>query len=305
LKNKIVITGGSGFIGTNLVKYLAKTDYKIIIVDTVQPKIKADIVQWLQGEVYDQNVIQQLHSISDEIYCLFHLASSVGVTNILENSTEFIRNNMKIIEVFLPFLADINVPVIFTSTSEIYDETGYVKRFNTSSFRESYAISKLYIENCLYSTLSNVVVLRLFNIVGTNQDSEKGVFAKMLSNILNNKSCTLYCNENNEFATRYFTSIDDLVEIFKLLLQDASQEKQYFCVKKPFDVIAVQNMLSVKNMFEKIKNKFSNYSLAPNICALQQDELLHRLVPKNNNIFNIKYTDFDDILESMVKTNEK
>ena len=79
MKNYILVTGGAGFIGSNLIKYLLKkTKYKILSLDNystglIKNQIKSDRVKYIKGE--NQNITKLINSYKNNIKVIFHFGN--------------------------------------------------------------------------------------------------------------------------------------------------------------------------------------------------------------------------------------
>ena len=89
MKKNVLITGGSGFIGSHVVDALVKNKYKVTILDLNQPKRKD--VKFIQGSILDKSIIR---SALKNINIIFHLAAVSDITKVKEIPLKTIKTNI-------------------------------------------------------------------------------------------------------------------------------------------------------------------------------------------------------------------
>ena len=123
---KVIITGGAGFIGTSLVKALLDNDIeKILIIDDLSTGSKSNLdnllsnkkIEFIESRIEDINNIDELFENYD--FC-YHLAAGVGVQYIMDNLSESLLTNILATHKVLEACQVNNLPVLLTSTSEVY-----------------------------------------------------------------------------------------------------------------------------------------------------------------------------------------
>ena len=227
---RIVITGGAGFIGSNLAKkFLSEGAEQILIIDDLSTGNKnnlagLDKIEFIESRIEDVNNLEKL--ISGYDFC-FHLAAGVGVQYIMENVSKALLTNIEATHIIIQACKANNTPMLITSTSEVYgtsNEDVWTEETKSligppTKLRWSYAASKLIDEFLVLSEYNdknlNPIVVRLFNIIGPNQVSDFGmVVPKFIEAALNNKDLIIHGKGNQ---TRSFTWVDDVIEYFYLL----------------------------------------------------------------------------------------
>ena len=217
---KILITGGAGFIGSNLTKTLLQQHNQVIVLDNLSSGYKKNIsslssFSFVEGDIRDCELLDKLMKNVDVIY---HLAASVGNKRSIDN----------------PFLdADINVrgtlcvleaarqhhvkKIIVTSSAGIFGElkTLPIKEDHPIEPRTPYASSKLYAEKIAlaYADLYGIeaVCLRYFNVYGPHQrlDPYGNVIPIFVFKMLNNQPLTVFGDGEQ---TRDFVHVYDVVQ---------------------------------------------------------------------------------------------
>lgn len=233
--NKVLITGGAGFIGSNLIKkLLSQGTESIYIIDdlstgkleNIKTYIDSKKVTLINKRVEDCN---ELDSLLNGIDFCFHLAAGVGVKYIMDNVSKALLTNIEGTHKIIESCKKNNVPILITSTSEVYgvsndplwtEETKSLIGPPTK-LRWSYAASKLIDEFLALSEYNDgnlkPIIVRLFNIIGTNQLSEFGmVVPKFIEAALRNEPIVIHGKGEQ---TRSFTWVEDVVNYFCLLAE--------------------------------------------------------------------------------------
>ena len=220
---KYLITGGLGFIGSNLVKKLQNIG-DIYILDNENYGINNLLVeenlkyQYIKGDILDENLIKKLFE-NHNFDIVIHLASEIsvyestdlnkikyyndnnvnGTINLLKNSVE---NNVK--------------HFIFASSCAVYGNTDKICTENTLLNPENpYAINKKHCEDyCNYFGKNydmKITILRFSNVFGNNQLVNRpysGCIINFVENIRNNKQCIIYGDGTQK---RDFIHVDDII----------------------------------------------------------------------------------------------
>ena len=224
---KIIITGGAGFIGSNLVKVLLERDVeKLLIIDDLSTGSESNIssvlnderIEFINSRIEDIDNLDNLFSSYD--FC-YHLAAGVGVQYIMENLSDSLLTNILATHEVLKACQANNVPILLTSTSEVYgvskDDVWTEESKSligpTTKLRWSYAASKMIDEFIALSLFEegkvSPIIVRLFNTIGPNQFSQYGmVVPKFVEAALNDKDIVIHGDGSQ---SRSFTWVDDVV----------------------------------------------------------------------------------------------
>lgn len=171
-QEQILITGGSGLIGTYLTKELLKAKkYQITIVDKLTPSIKG--IKFVKSNFSNTEIMLPLIKKADY---LFHLAAMVGVDNCRLNSKKVIKVNYKDTKKLIDWCVIGKIKkIVFASSSEIYGNSKKLpfREENRPAPISDYAKCKLKIEEYLKKVQPNssmkVGIVRLFNVYGPGQ----------------------------------------------------------------------------------------------------------------------------------------
>ena len=262
---KVVITGGAGFIGSNLISHLYEngTD-EILIIDDFSTGSRKNIDGFKDLQIIDSRIedIPNLEIKLEGYDFCFHLAAGVGVKYIMDNVSKALNTNIQATHKIFNACSETNVPILITSTSEVYGvsndpvwtEDSKSLLGPPTKLRWSYATSKLIDEFMALSEFNdgnlNPIIVRLFNIIGTNQSSEFGmVVPKFVEAALENRDIIIHGTGDQ---TRSFTWVGDVVNYFKeLALLEPYGE--IFNIGQPEEV-------SIKNLAEMIIKKTNSSS---------------------------------------------
>ena len=227
---KVIITGGAGFIGSNLAEHLFKNGTKeILIIDDFSTGSFKNIEHLENITIIDSRIedVEDLEKqLSSYDFC-FHLAAGVGVKYIMDNVSKALNTNIEATHKIFNVCSKLNIPILITSTSEVYgvseDEiwTEETKSLlgPPTKLRWSYATSKLIDEFMALAEYNdgnlNPIIVRLFNIIGPNQSSEFGmVVPKFVDAAIKGDEIIIHGTGEQ---TRSFTWVGDVVNYFREL----------------------------------------------------------------------------------------
>ncbi|VVB62040.1 ADP-L-glycero-D-manno-heptose-6-epimerase [uncultured archaeon] len=221
-EKNIIITGGAGFIGSNLVKQLADTNHVIVIDDlstghikNIQNLIISKKIEFINGTITDLELLQKTFRNIDYI---FHEAAIPSVPRSIKDPIKTNAVNVQGTLNILIAARDNHVKkVIYASSSSVYGDTPTLpKKEDMKPYPLSpYAVSKLTAEYyCeIFTRIYNLptISLRYFNVYGPGQDPASeyaAVVPRFITNVLDGKSPIIYGNGEQ---TRDFTFIEDVV----------------------------------------------------------------------------------------------
>jgi UDP-glucose 4-epimerase len=227
--NNILIIGGSGFIGTNLSKFLTSKKYNIKVLD------KNDCIYDFDGKSQIEYIKKDIRNFDDinesfkNIEIVFHLAAEGSVIESINNPLLNLDVNVKGTLNILNACITNNVShLIFSSTGGALmgDTKPPVDETSLPAPISPYGASKLACEGYLraYSSIYNlkVTIARFANIYGKYSIHKNGVINKFFNNIINNQPVTIFGNGN---SSRDFLYVEDLVDG---LLSPISKQKNIF-----------------------------------------------------------------------------
>jgi len=208
----IVVTGGLGFIGSNLINILSKRNNFIINIDKVNYASNLNNIskniknyRFYKQNINNQNFIKKiLYKYNPSL--IFNLAAETHVDRSIDNPKQFINSNIfgifNLLEVIRKFKKKIKL--IHISTDEIYGDIVNNKSsietdpYNPSSpYSSSKASSNLLIRSYIKTFGINAIITNSCNNYGPNQYPEK-LIPTIIYNILNYKAIPIYGKGKNE-----------------------------------------------------------------------------------------------------------
>ena len=266
---KVIVTGGAGFIGSNLVKKLLDLNVeKLLIIDDLSTGNESNIssivsderVEFLNSKIEDIESINEL--FEDYDFC-YHLAAGVGVQYIMDNLSESLLTNILATHKVLEACQANGLPVLLTSTSEVYgvaeDDDVWTEDTKsligpTTKLRWSYAASKMIDEFIALSLFEegkvSPIIVRLFNIIGPNQLSKYGmVVPRFIESALEDKDILIHGDGSQ---SRSFTWVDDVVN-YLIKLAEVKAYGEVFNIGQTEEI-------SIKNLAELIIKKTNSNS---------------------------------------------
>jgi len=234
LKEKVLVTGGAGFIGSHLCELLLSQGHPVTAIDDLSTG-RLENIQHLRPLPHFQFVRETINNalvldrLTSEAEVVFHLAAAVGVKLIIEDPVHTIRTNISGTEAVLDAANRYGCRVLITSTSEVYGK-GVKVPFGedddclmgaTSHSRWAYAASKAVDEfmGLAYHAQYGlpVVIARLFNTVGPRQTGQYGmVVPRFVRQALLGEPITVY---DNGQQTRCFADVSDVVAALARLVE--------------------------------------------------------------------------------------
>ena len=235
---KSIVTGGAGFIGSNLVDRLVKEGHKVIVLDNFISGKKKNLSHHKKKDVkiinLDISKNKNLEKYFYKVDYVFHLAGLAEIIPSIKDPKKYFATNvfgtLNILE------ASKNKKIkklIYAASSSCY---GTPKNFPTSETekidtKHPYALTKYLGEELVmrYGSIFNMpnISFRFFNVYGPklNTSSQYGaVFGKFLFQKANKKPLTVVGNGKQ---TRDFIHVEDLVEAFLKILNNKSVNKVY------------------------------------------------------------------------------
>ena len=213
---KFVVTGGAGFIGSNIAKLLVKKGHDVIILDnfntgrkenleSIKDKIDLHIV-----DIRDKKIINEIINESDGI---FHQAALANVYESFSKSKEYFDVNVNGTKNIFEIAKENEIKVVFASSSSVYGEvkimpiTENIDRNPIHPYGQTKLECEFLAEEFSKEGLK-VIGLRYFNVYGLGQnDAYAGVITKFLNKIKENKSPEIFGDGSQ---TRDFIFVKDV-----------------------------------------------------------------------------------------------
>ncbi len=302
MKN-ILITGGAGFIGSNLAKLLSKqNEFKISILDDFftgnREHLKNLDIEIIEGSVTDESLLSK-HIKNKEI--VFHLAARniiASSNNPLDDMHTNIRGTYHVLNESLKA----KVPnVVYASTCSIYGNPKHlpINEDDTPSFLNFYSVSKYagegYAKTFYEQYNLPVSIIRYSNVYGINQSPANpycGVIGKFIHNALNNEP--IYIHGDGE-QTRDFTFVEDACQATIMSALDAKAIGDTFNVATGVEV-------SINHLAEMIIQLTGSSSEIKHIDKRDIDNIRRRVLNIEKIRYKLKFFPLNTLKDGLKKT---
>ena len=258
-----LVTGGAGFIGSNLCKYLLTHDHIVICLDNFSTGNMGNITELLSNP---QFLIKKADIIDKQFFphldFIFHFACPASPIKYQKDGYKTLQTSLIGTMNILDLCLTHNCKMLFSSTSEIYGDPlehpqkeTYFGNVNTVGPRSCYDEGKRCAETLIYefrkkhpSLFDKLKIIRIFNTYGPNMDLDDGrIMTNILKSIIDNKPITVYGNGSQ---TRSFCYIDDLINgIYRMIM---SNEIGPINLGNPNNEISINQLIII---FETLLNK--------------------------------------------------
>ena len=247
---KILVTGGAGFIGTNLIKRLLKEGHTVYSLDNYSTGLKDNEIE---GCIYYTNSIKNILSYDRDIFLkdiniVYHLAAIARIQPSFKHPEEYIDVNFNGTYEVVKYCTKHNIPLIYAGSSSHH--SGKFKNPYTFSKDLGEEIIKLYQEH--FNLKASIT--RFYNVYGPHQLTEGGyttLIGRWLKNIEKGLPCEIYGDGSKR---RDFTHVDDIIEA---LIRIINKEKYGYIFElgrgKNITVNTVAKMLNIKPIYKADK----------------------------------------------------
>jgi len=262
---RVLITGGAGFIGSHLADALLAGGKEVFVIDDLSTGSLRNIAH-LQGNSrfhFTEGSIlsgEKLEPLVEQVDFVYHLAAAVGVELVVRSPVFTIEDNVRATENVLAAVAKRGIGLLLTSTSEVYGKS------ERDRFREdddlligpptfgrwSYACSKLLDEFLALAYWQEkklpVIVVRLFNTVGQRQTGRYGmVVPRFVRAALRDEPIIIHGDGKQ---TRCFCHVTDVVRALVAIPTQARAVGQIYNIGSTEEVTILELARRVKQMAE-------------------------------------------------------
>jgi dTDP-glucose 4,6-dehydratase len=275
MKNKkIVVTGGLGFIGSNLIELLLKKKFYVINIDKVTYSSnfyntkdfkKNKNYRFIRCDINSKKIKDIFLKYKPS--CIFNLAAETHVDRSIDNPNLFITSNINgvhnILECFKKYYQkNKNTKLIHISTDEVYGDVLKGRSNENHSYKPSspYAASKASSDHLVFSYVRTydlpAIITNCSNNYGPKQHPEK-LIPKLIYNILNNKPLPIYGNGLNSREWIYVLDhCEALLEVYK-----KGKVGEFYNIGSNKNFNNIQICKYLLNLSKNLKNVNSNLKI--------------------------------------------
>ena len=258
---KILVTGGAGFVGTNLIKRLLADGHRVISMDNYETGL---IKNHQDGCVYLNEDIRNGLDFPFEVDIVFHMAAIARIQPSFERPQDYIDTNFNGTYEVVKFCIKNNIPLIYAGSSSKH----------SGRFKNPYTFSKDLGEDIiqLYQTHFglNASIARFYNVYGDHQLLEGGyttLIGRWINNIKNGVECVIYGDGEQR---RDFTHVDDIVDALILMMETNSWGYEFELGRgKNISVNEVADMFGITPRYEDGKPGEARHTLNTDSTAFE------------------------------------
>ena len=253
MKNHIIVTGGAGFVGSNLIELLIKkTKYKIISLDNYSSgnknnHIKNKRIKYINGDT--SNIENYLKNYKNKIKSVFHFGEFARIYQSFKNFDQCYQSNSIGSKAVFKFCLDNKIKLIYSATSASLGNNGYDKNLSPYAFTKSKNLELL--ENLKKWFNFKFEIIFFYNVYGPRQirfGDMATVIGIFENQYLKNKSLSVV---KPGTQSRRFTHVYDTVKICYEAFK--ANKCRYYMIsnKKSYSIIQVAKMFNRKIIYLK------------------------------------------------------
>lgn len=257
----ILITGGAGFIGSNLIKELKRrySDYNIISLDNYSSGYISnhiDDVTYINGNTWDISMIEELQKFQPNY--VYHLGEFSRVVLSFEKPNEVFHSNTYGTQQIIQYCIEKKAKLIYSGSSAIFGNDGDDQHLNPYSWTKSKNIELIHNYANWYNL--DFCICYFYNVYGKGQimtGSYATVIGIFENQLINNEPLTIISPGTQ---SRSFTHIDDIVKGIIVVGEKGSGDGYYLSSNVDLAIIDVAKMFEHPYIFIEPKRGERKYS---------------------------------------------
>ena len=299
---KFAVTGGAGFVGSNIVKLLIKEKHEVVIIDNMHTGKKENLegimdkIEFCELDI--RNILELENKIKD-VDGIFHEAALTIVQESFIMKEEYYDVNVKGTENILKIAKKYGIKVVFASSSSVYGNTekipitekcerNPINPYGKTKLEDEF-LAKKYSDDGV-----SIIGLRYFNIYGKGQTgSYAGVITKFLNQLSRNKAPVIYGDGSQ---IRDFIFVEDIAR--------ANLSAMLSKINFGFFNIGTGKRTSILEL-AKLLIKLYNLQILPEFSSPLQGDVQKSQAntEKSQELLNWKYKiELEEGLQKMIKT---
>ena len=243
----ILVTGGAGFVGSNLIKKLLNQNHNVVSIDNYSTGLKSNEFPKCKYINFDIKNINNYSAYGD-FDIVFHLAAIARIQPSFINPEEYFNTNANATMKLAKYCSSNNIPLIYAGSSS----------HHSGKFKNRYTFSKDIGEEIiqLFQLHYNLkaTITRFYNVYGPYQLLEGDyttLIGRWINNIKNGTQCEIYGNGEQR---RDFTHVDDIVDALILIMEKQAYGYEFELGRgKNYSVNEVAKMFSIEPIYREAK----------------------------------------------------
>ena len=243
----ILVTGGAGFVGSNLIKKLLNQNHNVVSIDNYSTGLKSNEFPKCKYINFDIKNINNYSAYGD-FDIIFHLAAIARIQPSFTNPEEYFNTNANATMKLAKYCSSNNIPLIYAGSSS----------HHSGKFKNPYTFSKDIGEEIiqLFQLHYNLkaTITRFYNVYGPYQLLEGDyttLIGRWINNIKNGTQCEIYGNGEQR---RDFTHVDDIVDALILIMEKQAYGYEFELGRgKNYSVNEVAKMFSIEPIYREAK----------------------------------------------------
>jgi UDP-glucose 4-epimerase len=243
----ILVTGGVGFIGANLIKKLLNQNHNVVSIDNYSTGLKSNEFPRCRYINFDIRNISNYSAYGD-FDIVFHLAAIARIQPSFDNPEEYFTTNANATMKLVKYCSNNNIPLIYAGSSS----------HHSGKFKNPYTFSKDIGEEIikLFQLHYNLkaTITRFYNVYGPYQLLEGDyttLIGRWVNNIKNGEQCYIYGDGEQR---RDFTHVDDIIDALILIMEKEAYDYEFELGKgKNYSVNEVAQMFNITPIYKESK----------------------------------------------------
>ena len=243
----ILVTGGTGFVGSNLIKKLLNQNHNVVSIDNYSTGLKSNEFPGCKYINFDIRNINNYSAYGD-CDIIFHVAAIARIQPSFTNPEEYFNTNANATMKLAKYCSSNNIPLIYAGSSS----------HHSGKFKNPYTFSKDIGEEIiqLFQLHYNLkaTITRFYNVYGSYQLLEGDyttLIGRWINNIKNGTQCEIYGNGEQR---RDFTHVDDIVDALILIMEKQAYGYEFELGRgKNYSVNEVAKMFSIEPIYKEAK----------------------------------------------------
>lgn len=250
---KILVTGGAGFIGTNLIRRLLKDKHQVQSLDNYTTGLKSNEISSCQ---YWTGDIQNIDTMDKDFDIVFHMAAIARIQPSFQRPQDYIETNFNGTYEVVKFCIKHDIPLVYAGSSSKH----------SGRFKNPYTFSKDLGEDIIQLYQKHFGLLatttRFYNVYGPHQLLEGGyttLIGRWINNINKKTQCEIYGDGEQR---RDFTHVDDIIDALVLIMEKQAWGYEFELGRgKNYSVNEVARMFNIQPIYREAKPGEARHTL--------------------------------------------